>query len=196
MTKLGQALATIMCGLSVSFVAPAWAVDACRREASDLRLSQKRLDKIDQQIDKAKNRVDGAESKKGIAIQTGRTLIANAELQSDVAKATSAAVSASCAATVLIGLLTRNPERVTYGGRQYSCAARSLASLITKITLANALVNRAKARAEALKDRAQKYLDRMEARLVDYQQDRPAILAERDEDKAKLDACRVANPVR
>ena len=195
MSKLGKALGTIMCVLSVSLVSAAWAKDPCRREASDLTMSQKRLDKIDSQIERAKNRVDAADAKKGMAIQTGRTLVANANLQANVARATSAAVSAQCAASVLIGLLTRNPERVTYGGRQYSCAARSLASLINKITLANSLTDRAKARAAALEDRAQKFLDRMDARLQDYEEARPSILAERDQDKVKLDACRAANPV-
>jgi hypothetical protein len=160
----------------------------------DLKASQRRLDIIDTQVDRAKNRVDSAITKLSFAEQNGTTLIANAELQANNAAALSAAITAQCAANVVIGLITRRPDRVTYGGRQYSCAARSLASLIRGITLAKSLVTRAKTRAKALKDRAQNMVDRMKERQKDYEDQRVPRLAARDKDKAAVEACRLANP--
>jgi hypothetical protein len=180
--------------MSMVTISPAWGADVCRRQELDLKTSQRKLDIINAQIDRAKTRVDGAKVKQGYAEQNGRTLVANAKLQANNARALSAAVTAGCAANVLIGFVTRNPARVTYGGRQYACAQRSIQSLIRGITLAESLISRAETRAAAMKDRADGFVARMEERQKDYENQRVPLLEARDKDAAARNACRQANP--
>lgn len=194
MRKLGKALVLVMCGVAISATSPAWAIDRCRDDVSALKLAEKRVAAVEKKIDSAKFRVDSATDKLANANERGNSLIANAELQATNARATSAAVSAQCAIRVVVGLLTRNPERITYGGREYSCAGGAVRALITKLSLAEALVDRSKRKAAGLVARAQQFLDRMEARLQDYEDQLPPLVAARDQEKADLARCRAANP--
>jgi hypothetical protein len=194
MRKLGSALLIVMCGVSVATTSSAWAIDRCRDQVLSLKQAEQRVTKMEKKIDSAENRVDGAINKKASAKERGETLIANAELQATNARAISAAVTTQCATNVLIGLIFRKPGSVSINGRQFSCAAGSVRNLITRITQAEALEDRAERKAAALLDRAQKYLERMVERLEDYQKQLPPLVATRDQEKADLAQCRADNP--